>query len=263
VAELAGDRIDVSLASAVGRDALGAEGLESLRLHGVDVHAVPQCPWPTGQVDVTLDAAGHASYVFAADVAWDHLEWSDALADLARRADAVCFGTLAQRSEISRQTVIRFVRETSANCLRVLDINLRPPYWTKQVVVASLPLANVLKLNDTELPIVADLLGLRGTVDELLAQLVQRFSLNLVALTRGADGAVLLSAAGQRSELPGVPTQVVDTVGAGDSYTAALVIGLLEGLPLSTINAWGNRVAAFVTSQSGATPHFPDSLRRP
>ena len=118
------------------------------------------------------------------------------------------------------------------------------------MVIESLGLANVLKLNETELPILAEMLRLRGTDDALLQQLVKRFSLKLVALTRGAPGAVLLSASGERSDLPAPATAVVDTVGAGDSFTAALVIGLFGGLPLSTINAWGNRVAAFVSSQS-------------
>ncbi len=263
MAELAGDRVDTHLASAVGRDELGREAIESLRSHGVDTQAVAQTAAPTGQVLVTLDAAGHASYEFAADMAWDHLEWSDALAQLAARADAICFGTLAQRSETSQQTILRMVGQTQPDCLRMLDVNLRPPFWTADVVRRSLPLANVLKLNDGELPIVADVLGLRGTPDELLGQLLQKFSLKLVALTRGEAGAVLMSASGERSDFAGVPTRVVDTVGAGDSFTAALVIGLLDGLALSTINAWGNRVAAFVTSQPGATPHFPDALRRP
>ena len=130
-------------------------------------------------------------------------------------------------------------------------------------MLESLGLANVLKLNDTELPILADMLHLSGSDDALLQQLVARFSLKLVALTRAPPGAVLLSASGERSDLLAPATVVVDTVGAGDSFTAVLVIGLLDGLPLPTINAWGNRVAAFVASQSGATPHLPDSLRRP
>ena len=121
----------------------------------------------------------------------------------------------------------------------------------------------MLKLNDAELSVLAGMLRWTGADYELLQQLVERFSLQLVALTRGAAGAVLLSESGERSDLPEQPTVVVDTVGAGDSFTAALVIGLLSGFPLATINAWGNRVAAFVSSQPGATPHFPDHLHRP
>ena len=127
----------------------------------------------------------------------------------------------------------------------------------------SLQLANVLKVNDVELSILAGMLGWSGTDHELLQQLVDRFSLRLVALTRGAAGATLLSKSGERSDLPGQPAIVMDTVGAGDSFTAALVIGLLSGFPLATINAWGNRVAAFVSSQPGATPHVPDYLHQP
>ena len=179
------------------------------------------------------------------------------------RADAVCFSTLGQRSGISRQTVQRFLRATPAKCLRVLDINLRPPFWNEAIVLQSLQLANVLKLNDAELSVLADVLGWRGADHELLQQLVDRFSLQVVALTRGSAGALLLSESGESSDLPGQPTVVADTVGAGDSFAAALVVGLLSGLPLATINAWGNRVAAFVSSHPGATPHFPDHLQRP
>jgi fructokinase len=255
-AELAGDRIDVSMVSGVGRDALGTRGLESLLAHGVDTRCVATIDRPTGQVHVTLDAAGQATYEFAVDTAWDAVAWSEGLQQLATRADAVCFGTLGQRSEVSRQTILRFVRAAPAEALRVLDINLRPPFWNEAVVLQSLPMANVLKLNEAELPIVAEILRLRGTDDALLEQLMKRYPLKLVALTRGAAGAVLLSAAGERSDLPAPATAVVDTVGAGDSFTAALVIGMLRGLPLSTINAWGNRVAAFVASQSGSDASF-------
>jgi fructokinase len=263
VAELARDRIDVYMAGGVGADDLGRRAIEALHAHGVDTSCVAVVDRPTGQVLVKLDAAGRASYEFAADAAWDNVAWSDGLQQLAARADAVCFSTLGQRSEISRQTIQRFVRATAAECLRVLDINLRPPFWNEEIVMQSLQLANVLKVNDAELSILADVLGWRGADHELLQQLVDRFSLQLVALTRGSAGALLLSESGERSDLPGQPTVVVDTVGAGDSFAAALVVGLLSGLPIATINAWGNRVAAFVSSQPGATPHFPDHLHQP
>ena len=263
VAELARNRIDVCMAGGVGADDLGWRAIEALHLHGVDTSCVAVVDRPTGQARVELDAAGGASYGFAADAAWDNVAWSNEFQKLAARADAVCFSTLGQRSEISRQTIQRFVRATPASCLRVLDINLRPPFWHEEIVLQSLQLANVLKLNDAELSVLADVLGWRGADHELLQQLVDRFSLQLVALTRGSAGALLLSESGERSDLPGHPTVVVDTVGAGDSFAAALVVGLLSGLPLATINAWGNRVAAFVSSQPGATPRFPDYLHRP
>jgi fructokinase len=263
VAELARDRIDVYPVGGVGADDLGRKAIEALHSHGVDTSCVAAVDRPTGQVLVKLDAAGRASYEFAADAAWDSVAWSEKLDQLAARADAVCFSTLAQRSEISRQTIQRFVRTTSAKCLRVLDINLRPPFWNEEIVLQSLQLANVLKVNDAELSVLADMLGWSGADHELLLQLADRFSLRLVALTRGAAGALLLSESGERSDLPGQPTVVVDTVGAGDSFAAALIIGVLSGLPLATINAWGNRIAAFVSSQPGATPHIPDYLHQP
>ena len=151
----------------------------------------------------------------------------------------------------------------SHKCLRVLDINLRPPFWDEAIVLQSLQLANVLKLNDAELSVLADVLGWRGADHKLLQRLVDRFSLQMVALTRGSAGALLLSESGERTDLPGHPTVVVDTVGAGDSFAAVLVIGLLSGLPLAKINGWGNRVAAFVSSQAGATPQIPHYLRQP
>ena len=263
IAELARDRIDVYMAGGVGADDLGRRAIEALQLHGVDTSCVAVVDRPTGQVLVELDAVGQASYEFAADAGWDNVAWSDGLQQLAARADAVSFSTLGQRSEISRQTIQRFVRATPAKCLRVLDINLRPPFCNEEIVMQSLRLANVLKLNDAELSVLAEMLGWSGADHELLQQLVDRFSLRLAAVTRGAAGALLLRESGEQSDLPGQPTVVVDTVGAGDSFTAALVIGLLSGLPLATINAWGNRIAAFVSSQPGATPYIPDYLHQP
>jgi fructokinase len=263
VAELASGQIDVYMAGGVGADDLGRRAIEALQLHGVDKSCVAVVDRPTGQVLVELDAVGQASYEFAADAAWDNVAWSDGLQQLAARADAVSFSTLGQRSEISRQTIQRFVRATPTKCLRVLDINLRPPFWNEEIVMQSLRLANVLKLNDAELSVLAEMLGWSGADHELLQQLVDRFSLQLAALTRGAAGALLLRESGEQSDLPGQPTVVVDTVGTGDSFTAALVIGLLSGLPLATINAWGNRIAAFVSSQPGATPYIPDYLHQP
>jgi fructokinase len=262
-AQLAGERASVCVASRVGHDELGRRALAALSAHGVDTRSVGQDERPTGQVLVQLDGAGHASYTFAADTAWDNLVWSNELAELARRSDVVCFGTLGQRSAASKDTIQRFVRETPAAALRVFDINLRPPYWTPKVVFDSLELAGVLKLNDAELPILRDLLSLHGSDREVLHELCDRFSLGVVALTRGAAGSLLLNGAGECSDLSGSPVNVVDTVGAGDAFTAALVVGLLDGLPLGTIHQWAARVAAFVCTQPGATPRIPDSLRRP
>ncbi|HUG68532.1 MAG TPA: carbohydrate kinase [Pirellulaceae bacterium] len=247
------------LVSAVGRDELGKRALLALHNHGVDASVVQQNGYRTGAVHIQLDAAGKASYEFLDNVAWDHLEWSARLGELAARTDAVCFGTLGQRAHESQQTIHRYVTATPASCLRIFDINLRPPFYADDTILQSMEIANVLKLNDDELPIVAKLCGLAGTEREIMQSLARRFDLQLVALTRGAHGALLVRG-DQVSDHPGVATSIIDTVGAGDSFTAAITLGLLAGHNLEAINDQASRVAAFVCSQAGATPRLPMTI---
>lgn len=251
----------VSMAGAVGDDDLGRRALDELRSRGVDVSAVAILGKPTGRVDVTLDAAGHASYLFAPDCAWDNVPWSEPLDRLAAATSAVCFGTLGQRGTESRATIHRFLAAVPSPALRILDINLRPPFWSPEVVRASMPLANVVKCNDDELPVVAEILGLSGSPERILRDLVAHHSLRLAALTRGAEGSLLVAADGRMSDLPGTPVEVVDTVGAGDAFTAAVTLGLLAGWPLERLHARAERVAAFVCTQAGGTPPIPAELR--
>jgi fructokinase len=253
-------QFDVAMASAVGHDELGQRALGELRNHQVNVSAVARVNYPTGQVHVTPDHEGHASYQFALNTAWDHLLWSNGLEQLARRADVVCFGTLGQRSDLSRQTIRRFLASTRPTCLRLLDVNLRSPFWDDEVVLESLRLANAFKLNDTELPIIASVLELQGNDEDVLQQIIVRCSLKFAALTRGANGSFLLRATGERSDLAGQTITVVDTVGAGDSFTAAVAVGVLSGMTLDAINRWASDVAAFVCTRPGATPRLPESL---
>ena len=253
---------DAYLVSSVGRDELGRKGQEALLAHDVHADCLAVCDIaPTGTVDVTLDNAGKAQFRFASDVAWDHLQWSEPVERLAGRCAAVCFGTLAQRGAVSRSTIRRFVSATSPTALRIFDINLRPPYYDDNTIRESLDLANVLKLNDEELPIVASLCGLSGTDTELLALLAKQFELDVVALTRGPHGA-LLWRRGVLSDAGGLPVVVRDTVGAGDAFTAAMAIGLIRNEPLDVINQRACQVAAYVCSCSGATPELPDEIKR-
>jgi fructokinase len=253
----------VHVVTSVGNDALGREALQALASHGVKTDGVAiSNEAPTGTVQVAVDASGKATFTFAPDVAWDHLHWSEGLARVATACDAVCFGTLAQRSAQSRETIQRFVGATRAVALRVFDVNLRPPFYTEEGIRESLTLANVLKLNDDELPILAAICGASGSDTEVLAQLAQQFDLQLVALTRGPKGAILVRA-GEISEAPGVPVAVKDTVGAGDAFTAALVLGLLRNDPLDQINRRACAIAACVCSRAGATPPLPDKLTDP
>jgi fructokinase len=249
------------MVSAVGTDEFGDRALESLRLRGVECASVKRDPLhPTGQVLVSLDRAGQPTYQFAADTAWDHLTWSNDLASLAERSDAVCFGTLGQRSLTSRNTIRRFVGATPEAALRVFDVNLRQRFYDAETIESSLQIASAVKLNEDELPIVVELCGMNATMPrEMLRELVSRYELRFAALTRGPGGALLVSDADE-SECPAIPTVVVDTVGAGDAFTATLVFDFLRGLPLGEINSHANAVASFICSQPGATARLPDKL---
>lgn len=274
-AALSGGKTPVAVVSGVGRDDLGSRALATLSGRGIDVSHVTAVDFPTGTVKVTLDAAGRASYVIASGTAWDNFLASEPLTELAGEASAVCFGTLAQRSPVARRTIRRFLQQTSDACLRVLDVNLRAPYWDRDVLLESLSLANVLKLNEEELPILAEALGLETSTETLtemskdsaelamLHRLAADYSLRLVALTQGEKGATLVTGAGEVDFAPGLRVEVADTVGAGDAFTAALVVGLLRGLPMETINRWATRVAAYVASQPGAAPALPAELLVP
>jgi fructokinase len=247
--------------SQVGDDELGERAIAALHRKGVETQQVVRCrEYPTGTVQVELDETGSPRFEIAEDVAWDHIPWSDDLEELARRADAVCFGTLAQRGETSRRTIRRFLASTGPDCLRILDVNLRRPFYDGQVVLDSLLLAESLKLNEEELPVVASMCGLSGTGQDALEELRDRYDLRLVALTRGARGARLL-ARGRTADCAGEPVVVKDTVGAGDAFTAAMALGWLGRRDLDAVCRHACRVAEFVCTQAGATPPLPEGLR--
>jgi fructokinase len=247
--------------SCVGADRRGELAREFLLGHGVDVTALAvDSNHETGVVRVTVDENGKPDYEIQEDVAWDNIPWDDDLARIAFQLDAVCFGSLCQRSKVSRSTVRRFLSTTRSPCLRVFDVNLRRPFRDDQVIRESLELANVLKLNDEELPVVAAAFGLEGSGEEILQKLMQRCDLKLIALTRGPQGAVMVTRA-EASVLSAPDVEVVDTVGAGDCFTAAMIIGFLKGKPLPEINRNANKLAAFVCTQAGAVPALPGETR--
>jgi len=253
----------VCIASCVGDDDLGQQALAALHEHQVNTACVATSDKPTGQVLVTVDDQGKASYEFAADAAWDNFEWSVDLQRVANGADVVCFGSLGQRSEISRNTIQHFLTETNleknSDTLCIFDINLRPPFIDPETIIQSLELANFLKLNDEELPLLARLCDLEGGDEKRMRQLTRKFNLRGVALTKGSEGSALL-VEGHFHEQPAVPCELIDTVGAGDAFTAALALGLLSQQPIAVINENASKVAAYVCSQSGATPEIPASL---
>jgi len=251
------------LVTRVGDDALGREVLARFGLLGLPTELVQvDRELSTGTVDVVLAGDGQPRFTIRENVAWDRIEADGPSLAVAAGADAVCFGSLSQRGEPSRSAVRRLVAASRPGALRLLDVNLRPPFVDRAVVADSLALANALKLNDQELPELALMFGLSGDVRDLMVKLAERFGLALVALTRGAHGGLLL-ADGVWSDHPGLPVKVSDTIGAGDAFTAALVVGRLAGRPLEQINQHANEVAAFVCSQPGGTPALPAALRSP
>ncbi|MBM4092197.1 MAG: carbohydrate kinase [Planctomycetes bacterium] len=252
---------DAVMVSCVGHDELGTRALAELAQRNVDAGSVRVSEsYPTGTVQVELDASGKPRFTIGENVAWDHLAWSDQLDALALRTRAVCFGTLGQRHENSRHVIGRFVASVPHTALRVLDVNLRPPFYNDGLIQHSLNLANVLKLSDDELDRVATACDIAGSEAELLEELSRRYDLQTVALTRGERGATLMRGP-DRSDCPAFPVTVQDTVGAGDAFTATLILGLLNHRPLDDINRHACRVAAYVCTQSGATPPLPATLR--
>lgn len=245
----------------VGDDRLGREIFERFREMKLPAGTVQlDGEAPTGTVTVTLTGKGVPEFTIHENTAWDRLAITDAALEAVQSADAICFGSLAQRSEISRQSIQRLASLASGAAQRIFDINLRQHYYTREIIERSLALANVFKLNDSELPVVAKMFGIEGSVNRQIESLAQRFDLPVVALTRGPEGSLLFQA-GRWSERPAEKVEIKDTVGAGDAFTAALCLGLLGGMDLDEINAAANSVAAFVCGSHGATPRMPESLR--
>ncbi|HYW52159.1 MAG TPA: carbohydrate kinase [Gemmatimonadaceae bacterium] len=253
---------DARTISRVGDDALGHELLAQLRTLGVNCDCVQVDPHrPTGTVAVEIDADGQPCFDITRDVAWDCLQAEPSAMLAVKSADAVCFGTLAQRDAVARDAIRTLVAASPHEALCVLDVNLRQQYYSKALIEESLALASVLKVNDVELPKLAALFGLTGSVRAQLDQLAERWQLRAIALTRGDKGSVLRTAH-EWSEHPGVHVTVVDTIGAGDAFTAAMTVGLLSGWALDDVNAHANEVAAHVASCAGGTPPLPASIRQ-
>jgi fructokinase len=242
-------------ASRIGCDALGEEALQKLSQLGLSANFVQKdSVHPTGTVNVKIDAAGQPCFEILQPVAWDYLEWTEEWNNLARAADAVCFGTLAQRSAISQSTIRTFLNATRREAIRIFDVNLRQSFYSRQILADSMSLATIVKLNHDELPKIMALFALEHSSEKDSARLLLSLhNLQLICITRGDAGSLLISG-DECSEHPGIKVKVADTVGAGDAFTAAMVHGYLRGTPLAQINETANRVGAWVASQSGATP---------
>jgi fructokinase len=248
--------------SRVGDDALGREILQRLKSLEVPTSLISvDSVRPTGTVSVDLAADGQPRFTIHEGAAWDNLQPEASAMELMPTVDAVCFGSLAQRCEPSRSTIRALVGATPREAIRVFDVNLRQKFYSRESIEESLAHANVLKLNDAELPVLAELLNVHGSIEQQLETLARRFQLRFIAYTRGAHGS-LLYAGGKWSDHPGVSVKVKDTVGAGDAFTAAVALALLARWEPDEINRFANEVAAFVCSCAGAMPSMPGRLRR-
>jgi fructokinase len=262
IATLMGD--EGIVASRVGEDARGFDALTRMRELGLNAdHVQTDAQHATGTVNVEIDGEGLARYEIHHPVAWDFLEWTRDWQQLAESADAVCFGSLAQRSEQSRAAIRNFLL-ASAGAVKIFDVNLRQSYYSREVLEESMRLADIVKLNDEELPRIMGLIGLSLVElphtdipheDELASarRLIGAYDLKLVCITRGARGSLLVRD-DNVSEHGGFRVQVADTVGSGDAFTAGLVHEFLRGASLDRMNEMANRSGAWVASQVGGMP---------
>ncbi len=271
-----------AILSRIGRDDLGRQAIDRLDPMPVETRYLEVDPaHETGRVTVSL-SGGEPHYTIHEPAAWDFLELSDEWIGLAERAHAVCFGSLAQRSRQSRQTIQSLIAQCSSDCIRIFDVNLREPFYSTEVLEESIQLATVVKMNEGEAFKIPHLLGLNaekapdasaarpraappGRGGSFLLSTAERLlsafpSLELVAITRGAEGSLLV----RREEWDdhrGYSVQLADGIGAGDAFTAALAHYMLRGADLATLNEAGNRWGGWTASQSGAMPALSDAVR--
>lgn len=243
--------------SAVGSDSNGNDILAALAKKRVLHYITASRLYPTGIVSVEVDDKGVPSYIIHENAAWDHIHLEKRHRTLVEKADVICYGSLALRHPDSAKTILECIAATAPACIRLCDLNLRQDYYDKETILKLLDASSVLKLNDEELLVVADILDLDGSETYLLRQILQRYELELIILTKGEYGSRLFSREKGDSILEGRQVNVADTVGAGDSFAAAVATGLCLDMPLDGMHHFAANVAAYVCSRPGATPELP------
>ena len=251
---------DTIAVSAVGNDRLGDETIASLEAKRLK-YMMPRVSYPTGTVQVTLDDNGIPTYDIRENVAWDNIPFSPELEELAHNCRAVCWGSLAQRNVVSRDTINKFLDTAPKDCLKIFDINLRQNFYTKEVISESIKRCNVLKINDEELVVIGRLFGYPGLDMENKCWLILgKYNLDMLVLTCGVNGSYVFTPGSVSfQETPLV--DVVDTVGAGDSFTGTFCASILSGMSVKDAHALAVKVSAFVCTQSGAMPVLPEELK--
>lgn len=249
------------MVSAVGDDPLGNEIVENLTSKGLNQH-IAKVPYPTGTVQVEIDQAGIPQYDIKENVAWDNIPFSEELEVVAARTKAVCFGSLAQRNVVSRETINRFldVMPKTADSLVVFDVNLRQGFYNKEILCNSMKRCNILKINDEELVTVSRMFGYPGIdLQDKCWILLGKYNLKMLILTCGVNGSYVFTP-GNVSFQPTPMVEVADTVGAGDSFTAAFIACIVKGKSVAEAHSCAVRTSAFVCTRKGAMPILPSDL---
>lgn len=245
--------------SAIGKDALGDEILRELDTNGLK-YLMPRTEQPTGTVQVQLDDKGIPTYEIKTDVAWDNIPFLPEMEQLASKCDCVCFGSLAQRSKVSRNTIKDFLRHTPEKCLKIFDINLRQQFYTKELIHYNLLACNILKINDEELDIVSEMFGYSNlSVEGKCQHLLEEYQLKMLVLTCGVNGSYVF-APDQKSFMETPKVEVADTVGAGDSFTGAFAASLLAGQTIQEAHQLAVKVSAFICTQKGAMHKYKNNM---
>lgn len=249
--------------SVIGQDALGDEIIEALDAKGLKYY-IERLSYPTGTVQVTLDEKGIPQYEIKTDVAWDNIPYTAELDAMAKQCRAVCFGSLAQRHAVSRETINRFLDNMPEDegQLKIFDINLRQQFYNKEVLENSFRKCNVLKINDEELLVVSKMFDIESTDFEVICrELLAEYQLKMLILTCGVDGSYIFTEH-ITSFQPTPKVEVADTVGAGDSFTGSFCAAILKGLPITQAHELAVKVSAFVCTQQGAMPVLPEELTK-
>ena len=249
--------------SAVGEDNLGTETLEEFKKKNLNV-LMPRVPYATGTVQVTVDEQGIPTYDIKENVAWDNIPFTPEIESVAKQCEAVCWGSLAQRNVVSRQTIQKFLdaMPSDGKRLRIFDINLRQNFYTPEVIQDSLQRCNILKINDEELVTISRLFGYPGLdIRNKCWLLLGKYNLRMLVLTCGVNGSYVFTP-GHVSYQPTPKVEVADTVGAGDSFTGSFCASLLRGRSVAEAHEIAVRVSAYVCTQKGAMPRLPEELTR-
>lgn len=252
--------IDTMAVSAIGNDKLGEDTIAEMNGKHLN-HIFPSVPYPTGSVQVSLDEKGVPAYDIKENVAWDNIPFTNEIESVARNCQAVCFGSLAQRNAVSRNTIRKFIESTPSGCIRIFDINLRQNFYTSNVIRDSLEHCNILKINDEEIMLVSRMFNYDSSnIENVCRTIMEDFSLEMVILTCGTKGSYIFTKGGV-SFMPTPKVNVADTVGAGDSFTGSFCAAILRGLPVAEAHKKAVEVSAYVCTQNGAMPEIPKSMK--